>query len=185
MNYKYNIFRYDLTNRLNGILEVTGGFVYVKDATNPTTTITIRPDEISNDPLVFKKYSGLIVDFKRLHLSAHAQPNNSIELFVSNNYNDINIFEKTEAYGSTPRIFNTMIHMSNKEFNQPLGIVKKFLIKARGGDFRICFTAGESGSNFIQLLNGQSYFEDLINQNITLFFQSPTTGTILEIITWA
>ena len=184
MNYKYNIFKYDLTTRLNEILEVAGGFVYVKDATNPTTTITIRPDDISNDPLVFKKYSGLIVNFQRLHLTAPAQPANSVELFVSDNYDNINIFEKTELYGSIPVIQTIIFQTANVETSVPLGFIKKFLIKPRTGDFRVCFKKGESGTNYIHVLSGQTYNEDLLNQNITLFIQSPTPGGIVVIVSW-
>jgi|GEM_PF-4928904 len=87
---------------------------------------------------------------------------------------------------SIPYIYNVVCSNADTEYNQPLPDgCKKFTIKARGGSLKVCFKAGESGSNYVLLTDGQSWSEDGLDlTGITLYFQSPTAGTVAEIIAW-
>jgi len=94
--------------------------------------------------------------------------------------------EKIVKQATTPALYNVTCTLADTEYSQALPAnTRKFLIKARGGTLKVCFTAGESGTTFIQLLDGQAYNEDLIlAAALTLYFQSPTAGTIAEIVAW-
>jgi len=86
----------------------------------------------------------------------------------------------------TPTLYNATCTAANTEYNQllPAG-TRKFMVKARGGIVKLCFTSGQSGTTFIQIADGASYWEDLVLlTGRTVYFQSPTAGCIVEIIAW-
>ena len=62
---------------------------------------------------------------------------------------------------------------------------KKLLIQARQYvTLKFSFTENESGTNFITLKPGNAYWEDNICHVSDLYVQSPTAGTIIEVLTW-
>jgi hypothetical protein len=101
------------------------------------------------------------------------------------------LIEKTEAMltqvtrPTTPTIYNKTCTSANTEYSQTLPEkTKKFTLKARGGTVKVCFTSGQSGTTYIELTDGQSWSEDNIEFTGTVYYQSPTAGTILEIVAW-
>jgi len=88
--------------------------------------------------------------------------------------------------GTSPTIYNVTCTNADTEYSQALpASTKKFTVKARGGSLKICFTSGQSGTTYVLLEDGQSWSEDGIVFNGTLYFQSPAAGTIAEIIAWS
>jgi len=86
---------------------------------------------------------------------------------------------------TTPTIYNVTCTNADTEYSQTLPAnTKKFTIKARGGSLKVCFTSGQSGTTYILLADGQSWSEDNIEFSGTLYFQSPSAGTVAEIIAW-
>jgi hypothetical protein len=87
---------------------------------------------------------------------------------------------------STPNIYNVTCTNADTEYSQALPAnTKKFTVKARGGQLKVCFTANQSGNTYILLDDGQSWSEDGLDlSNVTLYFQSPTAGTVAEIVAW-
>ena len=82
-------------------------------------------------------------------------------------------------------IFNITCTAANTEYSQALGECRKFLIKSRTGDLKVCFNSGESGTIYISLAAGQAWSEDLIHPaSLTFYFQSPLAGNVVEIINW-
>jgi len=85
-----------------------------------------------------------------------------------------------------PLLFNEKAVEANFEYKIRIGNVKKITLKARGGTFKIAFNQGQSSVSFIQLADGISYNEDLVDtrEDFMIYFQSSTAGAILEIIAW-
>lgn len=85
----------------------------------------------------------------------------------------------------TPIIYNQTIVLANYEFKKYLGDVRKFTFKARDGTIKISFSQGQSNLQYVKLIDGQSWSEDLIRTaNLMLYFQSDTVNAVLEIIVW-
>lgn len=87
---------------------------------------------------------------------------------------------------TTPTVYNATCTAANTEYSQALpSKTRKFFVKARGGIVKLCFTSGQSGATFIQIADGACYWEDFVLlTGITLYFQSPTAGAVVEIIAW-
>lgn len=83
-----------------------------------------------------------------------------------------------------PVIVNLVLTEANTEYSYALGpYVKKFLLQARGtDDLQLAFVAGESNSKFFTLKGSAVYFEDHIFGPITLYLQSASVGSIVEIV---
>lgn len=98
---------------------------------------------------------------------------------------DVNVSNPVVEYATTPTLYNLTLALANTEYSQALPAgTKKFTCKARGGQIKLCFTSGQSGTTYILLNDGQAYYEDNLKANITIYAQSPTAGTILEIVAW-
>lgn len=88
--------------------------------------------------------------------------------------------------GTKPKIVNIQMPVAGTEYSYrlPQG-TGALMLKFRGGDGKYCYTANQSGSNFLTLYEGQNYFEDKITlDNTTLYFQSPVNGVVAEILLW-
>lgn len=91
------------------------------------------------------------------------------------------------SHAKTPALYNVVCTVAGTEYDQALPAnTKKFLIKARGGALKVCFTEGQSGTTYMELEIGKAYWEDLIEpESLTLYFQSPVAGTVAEIVVWS
>ena len=85
-----------------------------------------------------------------------------------------------------PQVSNVVCILADTEYLKYMGAVRKFTVKARGGDLKISFQQNQSGVSYILLPDGASYNEDLIKTpaDFIIYFQSPTASAILEVITW-
>lgn len=97
MRYKYNVLNYDLTNGLNEEVQVPGGFIYMKDATDLAVKIAVRPDSKTNDAVYLKKQFGIVVEFKKLYITADAQAGKTVEIIITNSYDTFRIFEQAQV----------------------------------------------------------------------------------------
>jgi len=87
----------------------------------------------------------------------------------------------------SPTIYNLTLTNANTEYSQTLpSNTTKYVIQCRSDDdIKMSFTSGESGTKYITIHGGQSYWEDLIKpSSLTLYFQSSTAGVVVEIIAW-
>ena len=84
------------------------------------------------------------------------------------------------------QIQNGILTEANTEYKISLPEkVKKILIQARQyAPIKFCFTDGKSGTEYITLKPGVAYWEDDIRFVGDLYVQSPTAGTIVEVIAW-
>jgi len=90
---------------------------------------------------------------------------------------------------TTPQIFNITVPLANTEVSQALPAnVKRFLIKVRGykSKLKLSYTAGQSGTNYIEVSLGNSYGEEGINvPSLTTYFQTDKANQIVEILAWS
>lgn len=88
---------------------------------------------------------------------------------------------------TTPTFSNVTMTNADQEYSHELPAnCMKFLIKCRGlYDLKVCRIATESGSTYLTVPAGMSYYEDLIQTTgKTLYFQCATAAQVAEIVTW-
>jgi hypothetical protein len=83
--------------------------------------------------------------------------------------------------------YNKIMTLANTEYSQKLPEgTKKFLVKCRGDfDIKLATVESESGTNYITIPAGQTYWEDDVNTNLTLFFQCAEAAQVAEIAVWS
>lgn len=186
----YSILNFDLSiARSDELIQITGNYIYILIATG---TSSLKLNEISEDLIDIQKFRAITAPFYRLYLSNPAGSGTSIKLAIGVQSEDFKIDDSgasilggviTEA--TTNILYNITCTVAGTEYSRSMGECRKFLIKPRGGQLKVCFNNGESGTNYILLNDGQAYSEDLIHTSaLNLYFQSPTAGTIVEILRW-
>lgn len=90
---------------------------------------------------------------------------------------------------STPTVSNVAVPLANTEvsFTFPTG-TKRFDLKTRNtATLKISYSAGQSGTTYLTLHAGSMYSETGINPAVSLsiYFQSATAGSLVEIVSWA
>jgi hypothetical protein len=85
-----------------------------------------------------------------------------------------------------PKIYNLELASADTEYALVLADnTFKFTLKSRNGaSLKLAYTSGESGTNYISIPVGITYWEDEINILRSLYLQSPTPGTIVEVVAW-
>lgn len=89
---------------------------------------------------------------------------------------------------TSPSIQNSTIAVADTEQSYIFPVnTQTFLIRPRGGaTLRIAFAAGTSGSDYLTVSPGAFYSQDNVAISpLTIYFQSPTAGLVVELISWA
>lgn len=177
---------------------VAGNYIIILDATDLNANIQLRFNEMEADQITLKKRQGLKVPFYRMFITNAAQAGKTVTIAYGINDTPLEIVDQSAVIdinsiaqavtvynGSIPAIYNVSCAVAGTEYSQAFGGYRqKFTVKARGGPLKVCFTATESGTKYIYLADGESWSEDNIKSSLTLYFQSPTAGTIAEVLTW-
>lgn len=95
--YKYNIFSFSLDSAIDEEIIFNGGFVYIKDATDLTVAVTVRPDSRSNDAVTLRKQFGIVVPFRKLFITAAAQAGKTVDILVTDSFDAFRIFEQAQV----------------------------------------------------------------------------------------
>lgn len=188
------------TARANELLTIEGNYLFVFDASDFSSNVGVRFNEVYMDSLTLTKSRGLRIPFYRVYLTNAAQPGKSLTLIygVSDTpieaiaqvevtlSGEVEITEAVVEVATGPTLYNVDCTLAATEYSQALpGGTRKFTIKARGGDLKVCFTNGQSGATYILLTDGQSLSEDNLSlTGKTIYFQSPTAGADAEILAW-
>jgi len=92
----------------------------------------------------------------------------------------------TPTNNKTQRIFNVTIAAADVEQSLVLPTqICGYMIKTRGnGSLKLTHVSGESGTVFLEIPGKSSYNDDRNFANLTLYFQSPSVGEIVEVVTW-
>jgi hypothetical protein len=88
---------------------------------------------------------------------------------------------------TTPTIANIVIAAANTEQSYVLpASSRRFLIRNRGNSTaKLAYISGDSGTTYITIRRGSVFTEgDIGSASVTLYFQSPDTGSIIEILSW-
>lgn len=91
------------------------------------------------------------------------------------------------AFPGRSRIYNLTLTNADTEYSQALPEnTFKVMIKARSttAAMKLSYTSGESGTTYFTIPAGQTYWDDNINTSQTVYLQSPTAGTVAEIMAW-
>lgn len=93
----------------------------------------------------------------------------------------------SQVTDSAPTIFNLEIAAANIEQSQALPAnTKEFMIKTRGqGLLKIAFISNGSGTNYITIPGNAVFHTSQVFESLTVYFQSPTVGTIVEILSFS
>jgi len=186
----YHILNFDLSiARVNELVQITGSYIYLLVQTGTASVIL---NELEGDSIDLLKFRAIKAPFYRFFLTNTAQAATSVKIAigVTSEYFEIDdsgasIIGGVVTEAAAPALFNVTCASADTEYSQSLGECRKFLIKPRGGQLKVCFTSGQSGTTYLLLNDGQAYAEDLIHPTaLTLYFQSPTAGAIAEIIKW-
>lgn len=201
--YSYQLFVFNLAAAGSERIDIEGGHLYIKEATDSTVNIDVQVDDNTADKVNLVRKTGIIGKFKTLFVSWAAQPGKTLTLLVSSSYDDFRVNEQAltdvniassvsllvsgagfylASDATTATVYNVTCVVLNTEYNQSLGSVRKFMVRARGGDLKLCFTGGQSGTNYLTIPNGACLAIDGIINVTDLYFQSPVSGTVAEIL---
>ena len=87
---------------------------------------------------------------------------------------------------TTPTMFNITLGATDTEQSQALPAdTKKFLIKTRGNtELKLAYTATESGTKYVTIPKQGVFVDENFYSSQTIYFQSPQTGDVVEIIAY-
>jgi hypothetical protein len=93
----------------------------------------------------------------------------------------------TSAAATVKTIYNEIILLADVEQSLSInGTIVGYMIKSRGGkNIKLSHIFGESSVKFLTIRPGSIYIDEHRYNNLTLYFQSPAAGDIIEIITWS
>lgn len=204
----YKTLVLDLTTaRSEYEVPLSGNYLVVFDASDFSANVGIRFNESYADALTLTKGRGLRIPFYRIYITHAAQAGKTVTLIFGVSDTQIEALQQAEvtmsglidASGSvvalteavieeatTPTFYNIDCTLAATQYSQALPAgTRKFTIKARGGDLKVCFTTGETATKYILLTDGQSLTEDQVKlTGKTLYFESPTAGADAEIVAW-
>lgn len=116
--------------------------------------------------------------------------NNEVAKRVTDECNKILLQQILSALGgsssATKRIFNETIADADQEQSLalPANIIG-YMIRTRGnGNLKLSHVSGESGTNFLTIPSRATHTDDHSYSNLTIYFQSPTVGEIVEVVAW-
>lgn len=90
-------------------------------------------------------------------------------------------------FDSTPTIYNLAIADADTEQSQALPAnTKDLMIKTRGQALlKIAFVSGQSGTNYITIPANAVFHTTQVFENLVVYFQSPSSGDIVEILAFS
>jgi len=86
----------------------------------------------------------------------------------------------------TKTIFNEIIAVADTEQSIVLPTsICGYFIRTRGkGTLKISHNSGESGTLYQEIPSNASFTDNNAYSNLTLYFQSPNVGEVVEVVTW-
>jgi len=93
----------------------------------------------------------------------------------------------TSSNNTTKTVFNIALGAANTEQSQSLpDDTVAYIIKTRGNsELKLAWSATESGTKFITIKKNASFEDQNFSTSLTLYFQSPQTSDIVEIVAWS
>ena len=88
---------------------------------------------------------------------------------------------------TTPSIFNVTLGPADTEQSQALPAnTKEFIVKTRGNTLlKLSYTATESGTKYVTIPKQGVYTDNNFYTSQTIYFQSPSTGDVVEIVAYS
>lgn len=88
----------------------------------------------------------------------------------------------------TKKIYNETIASANVEQSLALDAqIFGYMIKVRGSsaELKLSHVSGESGTKYLTIPKTAVHTDEHSYQNLTLYFQSPGAGAVVEVVTWS
>jgi hypothetical protein len=88
---------------------------------------------------------------------------------------------------TTPTMFNVTLGVINTEQSLTLPAnTKRFILKTRGNTLlKISYVATESGTKYVTLTKNGVFTDDNFYTAQTIYFQSPSTGDVVEVVAYS
>lgn len=90
---------------------------------------------------------------------------------------------------TTPTVANISLVLPNEEYSIPLPAgSRRFTLRARTATtIKLSYQVGMSGTTYLTLSPGASLTEDALatTTNYVLYIQSPQSGAVVELVSWA
>lgn len=89
--------------------------------------------------------------------------------------------------GNKPTIFNLTLTNANQEYSQAFArsFNQSFMVQCRQlADIKMAFASGASGTTYITVPAGAAYTFNGLPCILTLYLQSPSAGSVAEILVW-
>jgi hypothetical protein len=88
---------------------------------------------------------------------------------------------------TTAQIYNISMTLANTEYSLSLPVnCKGFLVRNRSGFVtQFSYSSGTSGTVYVTLLKGTVFSDSNYYTSQTIYFQSPSSGGVLEVITYS
>lgn len=86
----------------------------------------------------------------------------------------------------TTEIYNISIAVANTEESQAMPTnIAGYIIRTRGNtELKISHVSGESGTKYVTIPKRATHTDNHNYNNLTIYFQSPTAGDVVEILAW-
>jgi len=88
----------------------------------------------------------------------------------------------------TKTVYNVTIATANVEQSLALSAqILGYLIKTRQGsaELKLSHVSGQSGTNYLTIPRKAVHTDEHPYANLTLYFQSPVAGDVVEVVTWS
>jgi hypothetical protein len=87
----------------------------------------------------------------------------------------------------TPAIANLSMPTKNTEYSVSLPAnSRQFILRARSGKLQLCFTSGQSNTNYLTIPKGSSFdIGDIKASSLTIYVRSDTSNDVVEVMSWA
>lgn len=91
---------------------------------------------------------------------------------------------KITPSNTTSQVINFTITSANTEYSIALPLnCKRFILKGRTSfSIKLAYSVGMSGTTFFTVPPSTTYVDESYYSNQTIYFQSPQSGVILEVI---
>ena len=99
----------------------------------------------------------------------------------------VTVIEGGGSGDTTPIIYNITLGAINTEQSQALPTnCKGFTIKSReAAELKLAYAENDSGSNYITIKRRAFFKDENFYENQTIYFQSPQTGDVVEIVAYS
>ncbi len=152
------------------------------------TNLYVKFDNVNAPGIPLRKNMGIKVPFSKLYFTNFSSFDATVKILIAPNASKFSMFQSEgEILGkgvTNVIIGNVTCTNSAQEYDYDIHLnpAKTIMIKARGGDLKLAFAVGTSGTIYTLIKDGSGLILDDLLTGYHFYFQSPTAGAVAEII---